>query len=284
VKSSRARTWKKIAAWTAGLVSAGVAAGAAFIYSGIYDISATEQHTVPVYWLIEATMRRSVHARSSQTAVPDLSSAARVRRGLHLYRVNCERCHGGPGTAPESFALGLTPAPANLTDTARRWDAADIYWVVKYGIKMTAMPAWQYRLQEQEIWDIVAFVHNELRLLSPTDYRAQVRDTDKTAPASAVLAQRSTATGDDGKRAIQQYACGTCHYIPGITGATKPVGPTLRGIGGRSFIAGVLSNTSENMVMWIMSPQRVDPMSAMPDLGVTEQDARSIAAYLATLD
>jgi cytochrome c1 len=51
----------------------------------------------------------------------------------------------------------------------------------------------------------------------------------------------------------------------------------------RSFIAGVLSNTSENMVAWLMSPQRVDPLSAMPDLGVTEQDARNIAAYLETL-
>jgi mono/diheme cytochrome c family protein len=266
-----------------GLLGAGVAAGAAFIYSGVYDISATEQHTVPVYWLIEATMRRSVHVRSSHTPVPDLSSATRVRRGLSLYHVHCERCHGGPGVAPESFALGLTPAPANLTDTARRWDAADIHWVVKYGIKMTGMPAWQYRLQESEIWDIVAFVHNDLRQLSPADYRMHVRETVQAVQASPVSRQRSAVNAQEGKRAIQQYACATCHYIPGITGATKPVGPTLRGMAARSFIAGVLSNTSENMVAWLMSPQRIDPLSAMPDLGVTEHDARNIAAYLGTL-
>ncbi|MEN3354835.1 MAG: hypothetical protein V7640_2993 [Betaproteobacteria bacterium] len=278
-----AKSWRRIGAWTVALLGAGIAAGAAFIYSGVYDISATEQHTVPVYWLIEATMRRSVHVRASRTTVPDLSSATMVRRGLSLYHVHCERCHGGPGAAPESFALGLTPAPANLTDTARRWSAADIFWVVKYGIKMTGMPAWQYRLQEQEIWDIVAFVHTELRQLSPVDYRMRVRETVQAVQASPVSRQRSAVNAQEGKRAIQQYACATCHYIPGITGATKPVGPTLRGMAARSFIAGVLSNTSENMVAWLMSPQRIDPLSAMPDLGVTEQDARNIAAYLETL-
>jgi mono/diheme cytochrome c family protein len=283
VKWVRSNGWRKVGAWTVGLLGAGIAAGAAFIYSGVYNISATEQHIGPVYWLIEATMRRAVHVRASSTPVPDLSSATMVRRGLHLYHVHCERCHGGPGVAPESFALGLTPAPANLTDTARRWDAADIYWVIKYGIKMTAMPAWQYRLQEQEIWDIVAFVHRELRQLSPGDYRTEVREVDKTVPASPVSTQRAAVSAEEGKRAMQQYACATCHYIPGITGATKPVGPTLRGIGGRSFIGGVLSNTSENMVAWLMSPQRIDPLSAMPDLGVTEHDARNIAAYLETL-
>jgi mono/diheme cytochrome c family protein len=170
-----------------------------------------------------------------------------------------------------------------LTDTARRWSAADIFSVVKYGIKMTGMPAWQYRLQEQEIWDIVAFVHNGLRQLSPVDYRMQVRETVQAVQPSPISRQRSAVNAQEGKRAIQQYACVTCHYIPGITGATKPVGPTLRGMAARSFIAGVLSNTSENMVAWLMSPQRIDPLSAMPDLGVTEQDARNIAAYLETL-
>ena len=82
---------------------------------------------------------------------------------------------------------------------------------------------------------------------------------------------------------MDQYACATCHVIPGITGATRQVGPPLKGMATRSYIAGVLENTGDNMVRWLMFPTRISPPTAMPDLGVTEQDARDMAAYIATL-
>ena len=86
-----------------------------------------------------------------------------------------------------------------------------------------------------------------------------------------------------GKVAVQQYACVTCHRIPGIVGAHAPVGPTLEGIATRGVIAGMLPNTTENMVRWLRDPQRWHAGNAMPNLGVTERDARDIAAYLDTL-
>lgn len=86
-----------------------------------------------------------------------------------------------------------------------------------------------------------------------------------------------------GRVAIRQYACQTCHFIPGVTGADKLVGPPLSGIASRKYLAGVLTNTPEHMVEWIRHPQRIDPLSAMPELGVSERDARDIAAYLYTL-
>ena len=86
-----------------------------------------------------------------------------------------------------------------------------------------------------------------------------------------------------GRVAIRQYACPTCHLIPGITGANATVGPPLKGIAGRSYLGGVLRNTPDQMVAWLRNPQRFAPLSAMPDLGVTEADARDIAAYLYTL-
>ena len=86
-----------------------------------------------------------------------------------------------------------------------------------------------------------------------------------------------------GKTAIHQYACVTCHAIPGIVGSNAPVGPPLAGIGTRAVIAGVLPNTGDAMIRWLRSPQSIRPQGAMPNLGVTEQDAADIAAYLATL-
>jgi cytochrome c oxidase assembly factor CtaG len=86
-----------------------------------------------------------------------------------------------------------------------------------------------------------------------------------------------------GKQVIQQYGCASCHTIPGIPGAHALVGPSLEHIASRMYIAGVLSNTPENMLRWLQNPPAVDPLTAMPNLGVTEADARDMAGYLYTL-
>ena len=93
-------------------------------------------------------------------------------------------------------------------------------------------------------------------------------------------------TGGDierGRVAIRQYACQTCHVVPGVIGAEALVGPPLNGIASRRYLAGVLTNTPDHMIEWLRNPQEIDPLSAMPDVDVTERDARDIAAYLYTL-
>jgi cytochrome c2 len=93
-------------------------------------------------------------------------------------------------------------------------------------------------------------------------------------------------TGGDperGRDIIRKYGCQTCHTIPGIVGANGQVGPPLAGIARRSYIGGVLPNAPTNMIRWIQDPKAVDPLTAMPNVGVTPADARHIAAYLYTL-
>ena len=93
-------------------------------------------------------------------------------------------------------------------------------------------------------------------------------------------------TGGDparGKVAIRRYGCGTCHTIRGVEGANALVGPPLAGVVNRAYVGGVLPNTPSNLVRWIQAPQDVDPKTAMPNLGVTDRDARDIAGYLYTL-
>ena len=148
---------------------------ATVIYLGIYNVAATGQHTAPVYWLTETVMRYSIANHASGTQVPDLSGEAGIQRGLGAYLQHCEQCHGGPGVAPDPFALGMTPVPSNLVEAARRWPSRDIHWAVKYGIKMTGMPAWKYRMDDQQIWDLVAFIER-LPRLAPADYR-RMRET-----------------------------------------------------------------------------------------------------------
>jgi len=86
-----------------------------------------------------------------------------------------------------------------------------------------------------------------------------------------------------GRAAITRYGCAACHTIPGISGADALVGPPLSKMGSRSYIAGVLPNTPDNMIRWIENPPQIDHLTAMPNLGVTDGDARDIAGYLYTL-
>lgn len=83
-----------------------------------------------------------------------------------------------------------------------------------------------------------------------------------------------------GPAAIERYGCGTCHAIPGLRAADGRVGPTLHAFREKRYVGGQLPNEPELVVRWIRHPQRYAPGTAMPDLGVTEQDARDIAAYL----
>jgi putative membrane protein len=87
----------------------------------------------------------------------------------------------------------------------------------------------------------------------------------------------------NGAGAIRAYGCAACHIVPGVPGAKGTVGPPLNGIVNRAYIAGVLTNSTDNLVRWIQHPQQIDPLTAMPDVGATEPVARDIASYLYTL-
>lgn len=93
----------------------------------------------------------------------------------------------------------------------------------------------------------------------------------------------SVGNADQGKQLIQNYGCGACHIIPGVRGARGLVGPPLNYFADRTMIAGELPNTPPNLARWIQHPKQVEPGTAMPDLGVTQEQANDMAAYLYTL-
>ncbi len=113
------------------------------------------------------------------------------------------------------------------------------------------------------------------------------------AAAPALLAALPLTSGcnpsppgsaERGRVALHQHACQTCHTIPGVVGSNRQIGPPLAGFARRTLIAGKLPNTRDNLVAWIRAPQRIDPASAMPSMGVSQGDALDMAAYLAHLD
>ncbi|WP_342116985.1 c-type cytochrome [Pseudoduganella sp. OTU4001] len=221
-------------------------------------------------------MQQSVRFHARGVVAPPSSPQA-VARGAVAFRRHCEQCHGGPGVSQGVIGMSMQPVPGPLVDTGRRWKPREMYWVIANGIKMSGMPAWGFHLQEAEIWDIVAFL-GVLPGMAPKEYQAAA-----SAGMVQAIVTRETGQAPDrarGRVALTQYACQSCHMIPGVTGPQTFVGPNLDGLAQRSFIAGKLPRSEANLVRWIMAPQEVKPGTAMPQLSVSERDARDIAAYL----
>lgn len=97
--------------------------------------------------------------------------------------------------------------------------------------------------------------------------------------------ERRVPNGDAniGRSLASYWGCGSCHRIPGVTGANSLSAPPLDGFERRQYIAGALTNNPENLIAWIQNPQAIEPGTAMPNLGMSEQEARHIAAYLYSL-
>jgi cytochrome c2 len=87
-----------------------------------------------------------------------------------------------------------------------------------------------------------------------------------------------------GKAASERYGCGACHVIPGVDRGSGMGGPPLTGFANRPVIAGDVRNSPDTLLRWLQNPQAVKPSATMPPLGISETDARDIAAYLYTLE
>ncbi|SDL94458.1 Cytochrome c2 [Oryzisolibacter propanilivorax] len=284
----RVRLFLVVAATGGVLLLAALGSAALLLYTGVYDVSATRQHWQPVYSTLAYAMQRSVKHRARDIEEPPLADPLRLLRGAACFQAKCVQCHGAPGVSQGDVGKSLQPLPGPLVDARQHWRPRELYWLVRNGLKMTGMPAWQYRLKDDEIWDVVAFMQH-LPELNASQYGQWQRDA--RAMRGSATCGRSSATpapgqapdARRGRQALHQHACTSCHQIPGVTGAPALVGPPLDALGRRVLIAGTLDNTPQNLVRWIMHTQQVKPGTAMPELDVPLQDARDMAAYLSTL-
>lgn len=148
----------------------------AFVYSGVYDIGADAPHTRPVLALVQALRDRSIRARAKDIVVPMLDDPQVILKGAGQYAAMCTGCHLKPGVTDSEIRPGLYPQPPNLSQT--RIDPRNAFWVIKHGIKMSAMPAWGASHDDATIWSMVAFLQ-KLPDLTPAQYKDMV---DKAPP------------------------------------------------------------------------------------------------------
>ena len=146
-----------------------VLGGIALVYSGTYNVAATSPDSKIVQWLLSTTMDRSVAMHADRTtAVAELSDEQALE-GFRVYNQTCIICHGAPGKDPGDIGKGLNPEPPYLSDTAGEWSRAQLFWIIKNGIKMTGMPAFGPTHNDNEIWNLVAFVQ-KLPKMTPEQY------------------------------------------------------------------------------------------------------------------
>jgi mono/diheme cytochrome c family protein len=144
-----------------------------FIYAGVYNIGADAPHSRLVYNVLQELRERAVSSHANGIKAPaDLSDQKRIAAGAGLYNEMCTGCHLGPGVERSELSQGLYPAAPEL---ARGDDLspAEQFWVIKHGVKLTAMPAWGKTHDDQLIWDMVAFI-DKLPRMTRQQYRAAV--------------------------------------------------------------------------------------------------------------
>jgi mono/diheme cytochrome c family protein len=159
----------KISLVIAGTLAVGVIGAGLFIESGSYNIGADDHHTKIVLAVIDQLRERSIGARARTIDLRYVEDPVRIAAGAEHYASLCAGCHLAPGVTKSAIRPGLYPHPPNLAQEDLR-DGRRAFWIIKHGIKMSAMPAWGKTLDDAAIWDVVSFVR-KMPVMTPETYR-----------------------------------------------------------------------------------------------------------------
>jgi mono/diheme cytochrome c family protein len=140
-----------------------------FIFSGWFNVSAMNEDNGLMKWVFNTTKKNSIEHRIKDISVPDLNDSLMIKEGFEHYDEMCASCHGAPGMEQTELSKGLNPPAPYLVKFGNRINPKVLFWVTKYGIKMTGMPAWGKTHSDDKIWDIVAFV-KKLPTMTKNDY------------------------------------------------------------------------------------------------------------------
>ncbi len=142
----------------------------AVAFSGLYDVAASRPHIPPLEWILGGAMERSVEVHARGIKTPGEIPAA---EGAPHYDRMCVICHGAPGARLSNIGQGLYPHPPDLVETAGEWTVEEIYWITKFGVKDSGMPAFGNTEGDRELWAL-AYMVKHLPGLGPESYRALV--------------------------------------------------------------------------------------------------------------
>lgn len=237
--------------------------------SGIVPIKASSGHWAVTEWFLNFSSQRSVSTHTIGTEAPPLDEPRLVLMGAGAYETNCQACHGNPSLPQPRVAQGMTPRPPYLPSVLHQWDDAELFYIVKHGIKFTGMPAWPAQTREDEVWAMVAFLRALPRLDSET-YQRLVRGD---APESGDVDPMPGMTGpEELPRAIRE-SCARCH---GVNGAGRGLGafPKLAGQSPEYLALSLKAYARGQRYSGVMEPNSV---------GLSDEEMRALALYYSRL-
>ena len=166
--------------------------GGLVMLSGIVPIKASSGHWAITAWLLDFSKQRSVSTHTLGVKPPPLDDPRMVVKGGAYYEIGCRPCHGGPELRQPRIAARMTPPPVYLPPRIANWEAEELFYMIKHGIKFTGMPAWPAPGRDDEVWAIVAFLRR-LPILNAAEYarltRGETADDGMDAPLRALAAQ-----------------------------------------------------------------------------------------------
>lgn len=153
----------------AGLLAMAVAAW--IVFGGRFDVATSAELPQPIHDAIHLTRVNAVRREAAKLAIqlPDLEDSEVLFEAVVGFESMCADCHAPPGGSPSALAQGLNPPPANLTESAGKRSTEELFWVTKYGIRMSGMPAWGPTHSDEELLPVVALIQR-FPDFAPQDY------------------------------------------------------------------------------------------------------------------
>ncbi len=192
--------------------------------SGIIPIKASSGHWAITSWFLQFSKQRSVFTHTLGMASPSLDEPGLVLKGAGAYEMNCRACHGSPAVPYPRVAQHMTPRPPYLPSTIGNWEAEELFYFVKHGIKFTGMPAWPSRQRDDEVWAMVAFLQR-FPSLNDDEYRHLVHGEVAVGGEAVSI---DGLGGPEHPPSAVTTSCARCHGLDGLG----------RGLGAYPILAG----------------------------------------------
>jgi cytochrome c553 len=243
------RSWKLIGLVVLATIALMILLALIFMASGTYNVAASERHVMITRELITFTLRRSVETRSMFVEVPQQNVGDLVALGANHFSSACAPCHGSPAERRNPIVLKMLPTPPPLGTAGAKWTPAQLFWIVKHGLKYTGMPAWPGERRDDEVWAVVAFL-GRLQDMKQTEYRRLIGAADRTDRAESSRFEFA------GRKADVPAFCGRCHG----TAVTPPASRRVPALHGQS--AGYLKRALEEYRDGKRSSGFMEPIAA----------------------
>lgn len=173
-------------------------AGLVGIYSGAYDVAADRAHTGVIRWVLRTATEQSIAKHAQEVEPVELSTdSTTLWRGFNAFEDMCVQCHGAPGVDRGWIGKGVKPTPPHLHEEAAQMNDAELYWVIRHGIKFTSMPALQPTHTDEQIRELAAFVR-QLPTMDSTEFAAWRGMLEGASSDSASMPAQDGHVHEDG--------------------------------------------------------------------------------------